>query len=92
MSGKKVVVTTKHRGVFFGTMVERNGTNCVLGDARVVVYWSRETKGFIGLASAGPLGDSRVSGATPRLELFDVTAILDCTPEATERWEAGPWS
>jgi len=88
----KVVVTTKHRGVFFGTLEERSGTDVVLSDARVCVYWSKETKGFVGLAAIGPLKGSRVSPAAPKMEIVDVTAILHCSAEAVNRWEGGVWS
>ena len=89
---EKVVVTTKHRGVFMGEIESRNGSEIVLKDARVCVYWSRDTKGFVGLAKTGPLSGSRVSPAAPKLELFDVTSVTHCTPEAVEKWEAEPWS
>ncbi len=89
---QKVVVTTKHRGVFFGTLAKHEGTEVHLIDGRVCVYWSKETKGFIGLASTGPLGGSRVSPPAPKLELVDVTAVVTCTNEAIAAWEAGPWS
>jgi hypothetical protein len=88
----KVVVTTKHRGVFFGTLESREGTECVLSDARVCVYWSQKTRGFVGLAATGPLTGSRVSPAAPRMEIVDITAILHCSDEAVKQWEEGQWS
>ena len=86
--GKKVVVTTKHRGVFYGLLESRDCGEFVLTDARVCMFWSKETRGFVGLASTGPLSDSRVSTAAPRLEVFDVTAVLECTDEAAKQWES----
>ena len=91
MDKPKVVVTTKHRGVFFGTLIERNGTEVTLEHARVCVHWSKETRGFIGLASTGPLKGSRVSPSAPRMEVVDVTSIVECTEEAANRWEEGLW-
>src|SRR5690606_10891126 len=90
--GKKCVVPTEHRGVFFGTLVAQDGTDAVLADARVCVYWSRGTRGFVGLAATGPLDGSRVSAACPRLSLVGVTAVIECTDEAAKAWEAGKWS
>lgn len=90
-SVKKVVVTTKHRGVFFGTLVSRDKTDVVLSDARLCVYWSSLTKGFVGLASTGPLKGSKVSPAAPKLELLDVTSVVECSDEAVEKWESEPW-
>jgi len=92
----KVVVTTKHRGVFFGELIERNrtehGTEVVLADARVCIYWTQETCGFVGLAATGPLDGCRISRAAPRLEVLDVTSILTCSEEAIAVWEASKWN
>lgn len=86
-----VVVTTKHRGVFFGQLLERNGTEVTLANARVAVYWSKETRGFVGLAATGPLAGSRISHAAPRMEVLDVTAILHCSDAAVKEWESDKW-
>lgn len=91
-SGSYVVVTTVHRGVFGGRLVERNGDEVTLTDARVCVYWSQSTKGFVGLAVTGPLDGSRVSPACPTMTIPFVSAILGCTDEATKEWESGKWS
>lgn len=90
--GKKVVVTTSHRGVFFGTLTKRDGSDVELADARVCVYWARETRGFVGLAKTGPIGESRVSPSCLRMAISSVTSISECTPESIARWENGPWN
>jgi len=93
MVGDKVVVTTDRCGVFFGTAAtDLEDGKIALTDARVCVFWSQATRGFIGLAATGPLDGSRVSAAAPRLTLIGVTAVVHCTPEAVERWESGPWT
>ena len=89
---KKVVVTTRHRGVFFGTLVKKVGDEVHLKDASVCVHWSSKTRGFVGLAATGPMEGSRVSVAAPMIELIDCTAVLHCSDEAIERWEKQPWS
>ena len=89
---ERVVVTTKHRGVFYGTIKKRDGDDLVLSQARNCLFWSRETKGFLGLAATGPLGDSRIGPEVKSLELMGVTSITPCTDAAIERWEAAPWS
>ena len=90
--GKQVVVTTSHRGVFFGTLAKREGSDVELENARVCIYWTRETRGFVGLAKTGPLGDSRVSRSCPRMAISSVTSIMECTQESVTRWESGPWN
>ena len=91
--GQYVVVTTQHRGVFGGVLVERVGeSEVVLADARVCIHWSSETRGFIGLAVTGPLNGSRVSQPAPQLILTGVTSVAACTDAARQQWEAAPWS
>lgn len=85
------VVTTAHRGVFAGVIEEDRGDTVVLREARMCVSWSAKTKGVLGLASHGPGDGCRVSRSVDRLELRHVTAVMDCTGEAAERWRAEPW-
>ena len=104
--GKKVVVTTAHRGVFFGEVVSydlarevtdpsgvtvKTPSTIVLRDSRVVVYWPAEVRGFVGLAYTGPLKGSRISPAAPTAQYTDVTGLLECTPEAVTAWESDIW-
>ena len=104
--GKKVVVTTAHRGVFFGEVVSydlarevtdaqgvtvKTPSTIVLRDSRVVVYWPAEVRGFVGLAYTGPLKGSRISPAAPTAQYTDVTGLLECTPDAVTAWESDIW-
>jgi len=88
-----VVVTTEHRGVFFGRELSRDmgARVVVIQQARVCVHWSAGTKGFVGLAVTGPLEGSRVSLGAPEMTLTGVTSITKCSPEAVAAWEAAPW-
>lgn len=89
--GKAVLVTTEHRGVFFGYLVgEPSKERLMLRRARMVVQWVG-TRGVLGLAERGPTDECRVGGAVPELELWDITGVATCTPEAVERMERGPW-
>ena len=90
--GKKVVVTTEFRGVFFGCLTFRSDNVVELLDCRNCVFWSKETKGFIGLAVTGPTPGSRVGPAAAKTELRGVTSITECTDEAIARWESAPWT
>ena len=90
--GKHVVVTTEHRAVFYGVLASLDGKEAVLTNARFCVHWSQETRGFIGLAAAGPGKGSRVSAACERLAVNAVTSVSLCSAEATEKWESGPWN
>lgn len=82
-----VLVTTQHRGVFFGLLEAKDGNTVTLTRARCAIRFGT-TDGFLQLAKTGPTGDSKIGAEAPRIELFDVTSITDCTPSATERWHA----
>lgn len=87
---RAVLVTTAHRGVFFGYAVETDGATIKLRDGRNCVYWPSENRGFIGLATMGPMKGSRV-GPAAEIELRDITSVAECTPAAVAAWEAAPW-
>ena len=86
------MVTTAHRGVFFGYGVPSDGPTITLKRARMCVYWSAEVKGVLGLAVTGPIKDSKIGPAAPEITLRDVTAVTVCTPAAVAAWEKAPWS
>lgn len=88
--GRPVLVTTAHRGVFFGYAEETSGETIKLKRARNVIYWPVANKGFLGLASMGPLEGSRV-GPAADIELRGVTCVAECTFESVSRWETAPW-
>lgn len=90
-SERPVLVTTKHRGVFFGYATDTAGEIINLRAARCCIFWPQEQKGFLGLASTGPLKGARI-GPAADLEVRDITSVAVCTPEAVEAWERAPWS
>jgi hypothetical protein len=95
MANKKteraVMVTTAHKGVFFGYAIETGGETITLRAARMAVYWPADLRGVLGLASAGPSRGSKISGAVPEMELRQITAVVECSPEAVANWEKGIW-
>ena len=86
---RPVLVTTAHRGVFFGYANDTSGETIVLKRARLCVRW-RGTHGFMGLASAGPNEQCRI-GPPADIELRNVTSVSEVTPAAVEQWESEPW-
>lgn len=95
MARQALVVSTAHRGVFFGYGDSSEAANAGvirLEQARMCLYWAAQTKGFSGLAATGPLGASRVGPPAPAITLRDVTAVLECSEEAAAQWESGPWA
>ena len=88
---RAVLVTTAHRGVFFGYATDTDGATIELRAARNCVYWSADARGFLGLASHGPTSSCRI-GPAADLQLRDITSVAEVTEEATKRWEQAPWS
>ena len=87
---RAVLVTTAHRGVFFGYATETSGSTINLRAARCCIYWPVGNKGFLGLASDGPMSGAKV-GPAADIDLRDITCVAECTPAAVKAWEAAPW-
>lgn len=91
--GRPVLVTTEHRGVFFGYEESRpTETSIKLRRARNCLYWDAATKGFLGLTTTGPTTGCRIGPAVASIELLKVTSISDVEPAAVDAWERAPWS
>ncbi|HVJ17053.1 MAG TPA: hypothetical protein VM686_16545 [Polyangiaceae bacterium] len=89
-TARPVIVTTAHRGVFFGYAGDTNGETIKLDRARLCVYWDKSCKGFMGLASNGPTASCRI-GPAADITLRNITAVLEVTADAVKAWEAAPW-
>lgn len=87
----KAVVCTAKRGVFFGTIITREGTSITLANGQMCVYWDASVRGVVGLAATGPTAHCRVTAAAKSIALEDVTAVMECTDAAVAAWEATPW-
>ena len=89
---KGLVVTTEHKGVFFGYGEPTTDKIIRLEKARMCVYWSSDVRGVLGLAASGPSNSCRIGPAVPAITLQDVTSIIEASDKAIEAWEKGPWS
>lgn len=87
---RPVIVTTQHRGVFFGYATDVDGAIINLRAARNCLYWPAENKGFMGLASMGPVKGARV-GPAADIALRDITSVMQCSDDAVKAWENAPW-
>lgn len=88
---RAVLVTTAHRGVFFGYATATDGDTIKLRAARLCVSWVADLHGFMGLASHGPRKGCRI-GPPADIALRDITSVTEVTPEAVENWEKGIWA
>ena len=89
VNGSAVIVTTAHRGVFFGYASSTDGETIRLRDARLCIYWSADMMGFMGLAAKGPSKTCKI-GPRANITLRNITAVLEVPEAAIERWESFP--
>ena len=87
---RPVLVTTAHRGVFFGYATDTSGDTIQMKRARLCVYWSSDIRGFMGLASHGPSSSCRI-GPAANIEVRAITSVVEVSPEAVIQWEKQPW-
>lgn len=87
MTGKYVLVTTAHRGVFAGVLkaLSDDEKRCDLAEARCAIRFGT-TEGFLELAESGPTKDSRIGSTAPEIRLYDLTSITVCSSEAEKAW------
>ncbi len=90
MKEQWVVVTTEHKGVFFGRLEGKHTkAQVILRDCLNAMYWAGD-RGFLGLASHGPSAESRIGATAPEVVLYDITSVSACTPRAVDVWRAWP--
>lgn len=92
---KPVLVTTAHRGVFFGYVAEDadlTQKTIRLERARMCVYWATDMHGVLGLATTGPSSGCRIGPAVSALTLMDITSVSEVTAAARDAWEKAPWA
>lgn len=88
-----LVITTSHRGVFFGYGVDKPGAKeLTVTNVRMCIQWQASNKGVLGLAVTGPNSSARVTQAVPEMTIKDITAVMKCTEDAVKAWEKGPWN
>ena len=87
-----VLVTTEHRGVFFGYLAsEPTKEKVTLTGVRNILEWSAECRGFMGLAVLGPVGGCRVGPRVEEMILWDITGVAKVSSDAVAKFEEGPW-
>lgn len=84
---RPVIVTTAHRGVFFGYALNTDGETIFLKRSRLCLQWTADLRGFMGLASFGPSSGCKI-GPRADITLRSITAVLEVAPEAVDKWEA----
>lgn len=87
---KAILVTTEHRGVFYGEVPDyqdMTARTMALTGARMAIKWGT-TRGVAELAHTGPTPQSKIGSPADLPALHDITAVWTVTDEARERWLA----
>lgn len=87
-----VVVTTAHKGVFFGYGKPSDAQSIRIERCRMVVYWSADVRGVVGLAANGPTAGCKIGPSAPAVTLRDVTAVIEVSDEAAKKFEEAKWT
>jgi hypothetical protein len=91
MDRKYVVVRTYSAGAHVGELVERNGKEVQLANARRIWSWSgANTLHEISLHGVGQ--GSRISEQVASVTLTEAIEIIDATAEARENLESVKWA
>ena len=91
-TNQPLLVTTQHKGVFFGYGERSDASTIELTKARMAIYWSSDCRGVLGLATTGPTKGCKIGPAVNVITLRDVTAVVEVTEEAASAWEKQPWN
>lgn len=88
---KKVIVRGDRSGVFFGTLVEKNGREVKLTDCRRLWRWDGAAS-ISQLAVDGTVAPENCNFPTPvsEIEILDVIEIIPCTEKAIKSIENVP--
>ncbi len=88
-----VVITTAHRGVFFGYIPKLTDAKSIAAKkVKMCVSWTSDVRGVLGLAVTGPISGCRITPAVDEMVLNDVTSVMKCSDDAVKAWEKSIWS
>ena len=87
-----MVVTTEHKGVFFGYAQLNHKKTIRLEQAQMCVYWSASVRGVVGLSTTGPDKQCKIGPPCPAITLHDITSVMECSQTAEAAWKTQPWN
>lgn len=85
MTGKRVIVRGDRSGVFFGTFVDRTGSEVVLSNCRRLWYWDGAAS-ISQLAVDGTVNPDgcKFTVTVDEIVILDAIEIIPCTGKAAE--------
>ena len=88
---QKVIIRAAEAGVFFGTLVEKEGNEVTLKDCRRLWYWNGAASiSEIALSGVAFPRDCKFSVAVPSITVLGVIEIIPCTEQAIQNIESVP--
>ena len=88
---EKVIIRVDRAGVFYGTLVEKDGTEVELKDCRRIWYWSGAASiSEIALSGVTKPDDCEFSVVVPRIIVMGVIEIIPCSEKAINCIESVP--
>lgn len=82
--GKKVIVRGDRSGVFFGTVVEREGREIKLSNCRRLWYWDGAASiSQLALCGSKSPNSCKFTVTVPEIVLLDAIEIIPCSEEAS---------
>ena len=89
--GEKVIIRSDKAGVFFGTLLEKEGTEVRLGNVRRIWYW----EGACSLSQLAVDGTSlpyrcKFTVTVQEMTILEVIEIIPCTEKAIKSIEDVP--
>lgn len=88
LKGKKVIVRGIQSGVYFGTLVDKNGQEVELHDCRNIWFWKGAANlNQIAVEGLKELNKSKISIAVDVMVLTDVCEIILLSEEAISNLE-----
>ena len=88
---EKVIIRADRAGVFYGTLVEKDGTEVELKDCRRIWYWDGAASiSELALSGVTVPGRCKFSVAVPQIIVTGVIEIIPCSKDAIESIESVP--
>ena len=88
---EKVIIRADRAGVFYGTLVEKDGTEVELKDCLRIWYWSGAASiSEIALSGVTKPDDCEFSVVVPRIIVMGVIEIIPCSEKAINCIESVP--
>ena len=89
--GKKVIIRADRAGVFYGTIVRKDGDEVELKDCRRIWYWNGAASiSELALSGVKRRDGNKFSVVVESITILGVIEIIPCTEEAIKSIESIP--